>query len=96
MTVLLIGFMSSIANATLFVIIQVCAAPEMQGRVITLMNSIMHCTAPLGILIAGPVVDIFGIKFWYIVGGDGSIIIGITLMFIPAVINIEEGSVKTG
>ncbi len=90
----LIGFMSSFAFPPLLAIIQASAAHEMQGRVFTLTMSILHCVAPLGILIAGPVADILGIRFWYVVGGIGSVIIGITLLFIPAVMHIEEGSKK--
>ena len=90
----LIGFMSSLAFPPLLAIIQASAAHEMQGRVFTLTMSILHCVTPLGILIAGPVADILGIRFWYVVGGIGSVIIGITLMLIPVVMNIEEGSKK--
>ena len=82
--------MSSIANAPLLAIIQVSAAPEMQGRGFTLMNSILNYVVQLGILIAGPVTCIMGIRFWFVIGGIGSVIIGITLMLIPTVMNIEE------
>ncbi len=88
------GFMSSIINGSQVAIIQACSTPEMQGRVWTITGSMMNCTTPLGLLIAGPVADLMGIKFWYIVGGIGSVIIGITLMLIPAVIHIEEGRAK--
>ena len=88
------GFMSSIINGSQVAIIQACSTPEMQGRVWTITWSMMNCTTPLGLLIAGPVADLMGIKFWYIVGGIGSVIIGITLMLIPAVIHIEEGRAK--
>ena len=90
----LAGFIAPLGSAPMQAILQSCTAPEMQGRVWTISNTILGVATPLGLLIAGPVADILGIRFWYIVGGIGSVIIGITLMFIPAVMKIEEGSAK--
>ena len=92
--VFLTGFMLSLIGASLMVIIQSHTAPEIQGRVWTITGAIMGGATPLGLLIAGPVADLLGIRFWYIAGGIGSVIIGITLLFIPAVMHIEEESAK--
>ena len=94
MAMFLTGFMSSISIGSQVAVIQSCADPEMQGRVWTITGAMMNGATPLTLLIAGPVADLLGIRFWYIAGGISSVIIGITLMLIPAVIHIEEGSVK--
>ncbi len=91
----LAGFMASINSGSQVAIIQSCSTSEMQGRVWTITGTIMGGAPTLGLLIAGPVADLLGIRFWYIAGGIGSIIIAITLMLIPAVMNIEEGSART-
>ena len=94
MAMFLTGFMSSISIGSQVAVIQSCADPEMQGRVWTITGAMMNGATPLTLLIAGPVADLLGIRFWYIAGGISSVIIGITLMLIPAVIHIKEGSVK--
>ncbi len=88
------GIMAPFGDGPFSAIIQSGTAPEMQGRVWTISNTILGAATPLGLLIAGPVTDILGIRFWYIAGGIGCVIIGITFMLIPAVMNIEEGSAK--
>ena len=94
MAMFLTGFMSSISIGSQVAVIQSCADSEMQGRVWTITGTMMNGATLLTLLIAGPVADLLGIRFWYIAGGISSVIIGITLMLIPAVIHIEEGSVK--
>ena len=83
---------SSITNGSKVAFIQACADSEMQGRVWTISGATMNSATPLALLIAGPVADLLGIKFWFIAGGVGSIIIGIILIFFPAVVYIEEQS----
>ena len=88
------GFTAPFGDGPFSAILQSCTAPELQGRVWTISNTIFGAATPLGLLIAGPVTDILGIRFWYIAGGIGSVIIGITFMLIPAVMNIEKGCAK--
>jgi len=45
---------------------------------------------PLSLLIAGPLSDAFGIRFWYIFGGIACILMTIIAFFIPPIIHIEE------
>lgn len=46
--------------------------------------------APLGLMFAGPVADRLGIQAWFLVGGSLCILMGLTGLFIPAVMGIEE------
>jgi DHA3 family macrolide efflux protein-like MFS transporter len=45
---------------------------------------------PLGLLIAGPVSDLIGIRSWYWIAGIVTLIMGIAGFFIPAIMNLEE------
>ena len=47
--------------------------------------------SPLSLALAGPIADMIGIQFWYIVGGLTMLVTGIGAFFIPAIIGIEEG-----
>ena len=54
------GFMNPITNGPLFAVIQAKVAPDMQGRVFTVMMSASSAMSPLGLAIAGPVADRLG------------------------------------
>jgi MFS transporter, DHA3 family, macrolide efflux protein len=41
----------------------------MQGRVFALLLSISQGMAPLGLLLAGPIADAFGVRFWWALTG---------------------------
>jgi DHA3 family macrolide efflux protein-like MFS transporter len=84
------GFCNPIVNGPLFAVIQAVVAPDMQGRVFTLILSVASAMTPLGLLIAGPTADLFGVRSWYVVGGFITALLGAGAFFIPAILNIEE------
>jgi DHA3 family macrolide efflux protein-like MFS transporter len=86
----LVGFMQVFANGPLMAIMQSTVAPEMQGRVFSLLTAGASSMMPLSLLIAGPISDQFGIRFWYIIGGTLCILATIVALFIPAIMNIES------
>ncbi|GAB4580946.1 MAG: MFS transporter [Anaerolineales bacterium] len=86
----LAAFMNPIVNGPILAIIQASVAPEMQGRVFTLIGSLASAMAPLGLIIAGPVADAFGVQSWYVIGGMTCALVGVVGFFIPVVMNIEE------
>jgi len=90
----ILGFSLPITNGPLFAAIQAVVAPEMQGRVFTLIGSASAAMSPVGLIIAGPVADKFGVQTWYIVGGIVSIAMSVVAYFIPAVMRLEEGRGK--
>jgi DHA3 family macrolide efflux protein-like MFS transporter len=87
----ILGFSLPIVNGPLLAAVQAVVAPEMQGRVFTLISSVAAAMSPLGLIIAGPVADTFGVQTWYIVGGVVTIAMGVVGYFIPAVMRLEEG-----
>ncbi|MFO7679276.1 MAG: MFS transporter, partial [Chloroflexota bacterium] len=84
-----IGYMNSFVNGPLFAILQTVVAPEMQGRVFTLIGSLSGLMSPVGLIIAGPVADAFGVQAWFVVGGMATMLMGIVGFFIPMVMNVE-------
>lgn len=87
----LVGFMHPITNGPLLAVAQAVVAPDMQGRVFSLVNSVSVGMSPLGLVIAGPVADAFGVNTWFIVGGIVTGVMGFAGFMIPAVLNIEHG-----
>ena len=63
--------------------------PDMQARIISLLNSVGAAMVPIGHLVAGPVADRFSIQVWYLFGGLLCILMAIWL-FIPRVMQIES------
>jgi len=86
-----IGIMGPILNGPLVAIIQAAVAPEMQGRVFSIIETLATGASPLGLAIAGPVADLFGIQIWFILGGMSLLLMGVVGFFIPALVRIEEG-----
>lgn len=84
------SFMSPIANGPLGAILQANVRPDMQGRVMALVNSVATAMTPLGLMIAGPFSDLFGIRTWYWGAGLLTILMGLAGFFIPAVMNVES------
>lgn len=85
------GFMNPIVNGPLLAVVQSVVAPEMQGRVFTLIMSFAAAMSPLGLILAGPFADHFGVQTWFVVGGLVTILLGAVAFFIPAIMRIEEG-----
>jgi len=91
----LVGLMSPITNGPLFALIQSTVAPDMQGRVLTLIMSLCSSMSPLSMLIAGPVADRLGIPFWYVAAGMVCLLMGAGAFFIPQIVHVED-QVRTG
>jgi MFS transporter, DHA3 family, macrolide efflux protein len=92
----LMGIGNPITNGPLMAVIQATVAPEMQGRVFTLLISVASAMTPLGLVIAGPLADRFGVQAWFVIGGVVTAMMGIGGYFIPAITKIEEGRSLSG
>lgn len=86
-----VGFTNPIINGPLFAVLQSIVAPEMQGRVFNLVLSVASLMTPLGLILAGPVADTFGVQSWFIVGGILTTVLGAGAFFIPAIVGVEDG-----
>ncbi|HZU87509.1 MAG TPA: MFS transporter, partial [Anaerolineaceae bacterium] len=90
----LLGFMQVLSNGPVDALLQAAVAPDMQGRVFSLLNASASAMAPLSLLVAGPVSDWLGVRTWYLLGGFACIIMASIAFFIPAIMNIEEDRQK--
>lgn len=88
----LMGFALPIANGTLGGIMQSSVAPDMQGRVFSLVNSLASGMAPIGLALAGPVADLLGIQSWYVVAGSVAIGMAAFGFLSPAILGIESNN----
>jgi DHA3 family macrolide efflux protein-like MFS transporter len=57
----IIGFTNPIVNGPLMAIVQAHVAPDMQGRVFSLLGSACIAAAPIGLLVIGPLADAIGV-----------------------------------
>jgi DHA3 family macrolide efflux protein-like MFS transporter len=92
-TMLFLGIINPIVNGPLLAAVQAAVAPEMQGRVFTLINTMAAGMSPIGLIIAGPISDKLGVQTWFIIGGIVTCLMGVVSLFIPAVMHFEEGRV---
>lgn len=90
-TMFYLGVMNVIVNGPLLAAAQAVVAPEMQGRVFTLIQTAAMAMSPIGLLIAGPVADKLGVQTWFIIGGVVTLSMGVVGLFIPAIMHFEEG-----
>jgi DHA3 family macrolide efflux protein-like MFS transporter len=90
-TMFFLGVVNPIVNGPLMAAVQAAVAPEMQGRVFTLIGSMAAAMSPIGLMIAGPIADTFGVQTWFIIGGIVTGLMGITSLFIPAIMHFEDG-----
>ena len=86
----LLGFMLPVANGPLGALLQSVVRPDMQGRVMSLLNSGATAIAPLGLLIAGPFSDWLGLRVWFWAGGILCVLIAISAFFRPVIMNVEN------
>ena len=82
--------MNSLCNGSASALLQEVVAPEMQGRVFTLVTSLCNAATPIGMAIAGPLADAVGVRALYVVSGVVQILLGIGSFFIPAIMQLEE------
>jgi len=52
----------------------------MQGRIMGFMGSLSGAISPIGLLLAGPIADRFGLQIWYLAAGVASLAV-IPLLF---------------
>jgi DHA3 family macrolide efflux protein-like MFS transporter len=86
----LAGFMNPVCNGPIFAILQDVVAPDMQGRVFTVVGSVSGAMTPLSLLVAGPISDAIGVNIWYVVGGLGCISLGALALAWPATFYLED------
>ncbi len=85
----LTGMMSAFTDGPIMAVMQATVEPAMQGRVFTLLGSASTAMMPLGLVLAGPLADIFGVRTWFLVGGLITLAIGLGGFFMRPLVNLE-------
>jgi MFS transporter, DHA3 family, macrolide efflux protein len=80
----------SVANAKLFTLLATYIPNQIQGRVISLLTTMMGVTGPLGLLIAGPLGESIGVRGVFVWGGALSAAICFLWLFMPAIRKLEQ------
>jgi DHA3 family macrolide efflux protein-like MFS transporter len=90
----LAGFMNPIANGPIFAIMQTYVEPEMQGRVFSLLESMVSAMMPISMVVAAPIAEWVGIRGWLAFGAIGCFAIGLAGFFTPSLVHIEDNREK--
>ena len=61
----------------------------------SLIGSMASAMTPLGLMLAGPLADQFGVRPWFIVAGAATMLVGLAGFFIPALLTVEDGRSNT-
>jgi DHA3 family macrolide efflux protein-like MFS transporter len=88
--VFLADLMLPVVNGPLHATLQTTVPPGLQGRVFSVIGSLSAAVAPIGLLLAGPVADLLGIRSWYLMGGAVHFLMGCTGFLIPCVLRLVE------
>jgi DHA3 family macrolide efflux protein-like MFS transporter len=71
-------------------IFQVYVPPEMQGRIFTMLISVVSVMAPVGVAIGGPLADAIGVQNLYVVGGVGCLALAVLWALTPKIRYLED------
>jgi DHA3 family macrolide efflux protein-like MFS transporter len=86
-----VGAAAALINGAIMAMLQSKVAADYQGRLFTLLGSIAGAATPVALILAAPVAELLGVRFWYIAGGIGCILIAVIAAVIPAVTAMEDG-----
>ena len=84
------GFFNPIVNGPFFAILQDVVDPAIQGRVFTVISSVSGAAAPLGMLVAGPLADKWGVQLWFLLGGIVTVACAVVMRISPSVMHMED------
>lgn len=87
---LIAGLTSPIFNGSVIAVMQATIPPKMQGRVFSLILSGASAMSPIGLAVAGPVADTFGVPIWFVVSGLVTAILSTASFFVPAIMHLER------
>jgi DHA3 family macrolide efflux protein-like MFS transporter len=85
----LAGVGLSLGNGAGQALLQVLVVPDMQGRVFATLSALRSLMAPLGLALAGPFTETFGLRSWMLCAGMGMTIMVAAMHVIPEVADIE-------
>ena len=82
--------MNPMVNGPFGALLQDVVAPELQGRVFTVLGSMTGLAVPLGLAIAGPISDWLGVQAWFVIGGSVCVVASVAMLMTPSVRDLES------
>lgn len=87
--IFVLSFMFPLIDGPFLAILQANVTHDYQGRVLTMTSSLLWITTPIGLAIAGPLADRFGLQVWYLLSGITCLLGMLVGLLLPQVRNIE-------
>jgi DHA3 family macrolide efflux protein-like MFS transporter len=88
----IIGCSNACTNAPFTAIIQSVVKPRMQGRIFSLIMTLAMGAGPIGLIIAGPIAEMYDARTMFLISGSICVILGLGAFFVPSLRGIESGS----
>jgi DHA3 family macrolide efflux protein-like MFS transporter len=86
------GLMMPVVNGPIFAILQAYIPPDMQGRVLGILRTLIQSVTPVGLLLFGLIADGTSVQVPFILAGLATCGLGIVGLLIPPLVNIEENA----
>jgi DHA3 family macrolide efflux protein-like MFS transporter len=90
-SVFLMGLLMPFVDGPFMAIMQSTIDPQVQGRIFTMVISLITLSSPVGLALAGPVSDALGLQVWYLAAGALTVASALGMLLMPEVVNIEKG-----
>jgi MFS transporter, DHA3 family, macrolide efflux protein len=88
------GLSFSTGNAPLMALIQAQVPNHLQGRVLSLLTTVMGLAAPVGLALAVPLGELIGVRGIFVAGGVASTVICLLGFASPSLMRIEEQTIE--
>ena len=71
-------------------VMQTRTPEQMRGRVVGVMTSMTYAAGPVGFMLAGPLIDRFGLRFTFLALAVPVLLIGLAAPWIPALRELDD------
>jgi MFS family permease len=71
-------------------VMQTCTPPQLRGRVVGVMTSMAYAAGPVGFMLAGPLVDAFGLTAAFLALAVPILVIALVCPWIPALRELDD------
>ncbi|WP_019585542.1 MFS transporter [Deinococcus apachensis] len=89
------GVTFSFGNAPMTAVLQTVIPNQLQGRVLSLLSTVMGLAGPVGLALAGPLGELIGVRGLFLVAGVLSALASLAGFLSPALLRLEEAPVVT-
>lgn len=84
------GATFAMGNAPFTALLQLTVPNQMQGRVLSLLNTVVGFAGPVGLLLVAPLGEAVGVRGVFIIGGVLSTLVCVAALFSPSLLRVEE------